>query len=157
MVARPEEDCMLIMMGLCFVDNVPFGEVAMAPPSLSSKPKKAQPKSQVTRGLFVTWDASYPSGLAGGLTCFRLLPPSRRHRRSCFSTLSLATPRTPQASPPWPGRGSWRRRGSGPCRPTVTSRNRGSSCRRPGLPPWKNSSTFDGTSCPRMRTHKFGQ
>lgn len=29
-----------------FVDNVPFGEVAMAPPSLSAKPKKAQVKSQ---------------------------------------------------------------------------------------------------------------
>ncbi|XP_037544332.1 coiled-coil domain-containing protein 137 [Nematolebias whitei] len=28
-----------------FVDNVPFGEVAMAPPSLSAKPKKAQVKN----------------------------------------------------------------------------------------------------------------
>lgn len=30
------------------VDDVPFGEVAMAPPSLSTKPKKAQAKSQVS-------------------------------------------------------------------------------------------------------------
>ncbi|XP_018560071.1 coiled-coil domain-containing protein 137 [Lates calcarifer] len=29
-----------------FVDHVPFGEVSMAPPSLSAKPKKAQVKSQ---------------------------------------------------------------------------------------------------------------
>ncbi|XP_068606384.1 coiled-coil domain-containing protein 137 [Brachionichthys hirsutus] len=29
-----------------FVDNVPFGEVAMAPPSLSAKPRKGQLKSQ---------------------------------------------------------------------------------------------------------------
>ncbi|XP_039974446.1 coiled-coil domain-containing protein 137 [Xiphias gladius] len=29
-----------------FVDHVPFGEVTMAPPSLSTKPKKAQVKSQ---------------------------------------------------------------------------------------------------------------
>lgn len=29
-----------------FVDNVPFGEVSMAPPSLSAKPKKAPVKSQ---------------------------------------------------------------------------------------------------------------
>lgn len=28
-----------------FIDNVPFGEVAMAPPSLKIKPKKAQAKS----------------------------------------------------------------------------------------------------------------
>ncbi|KAM7386966.1 hypothetical protein PAMA_009548 [Pampus argenteus] len=31
-----------------FVDNVPFGEVTMAPPSLSTKPRKAQIKSQKT-------------------------------------------------------------------------------------------------------------
>ncbi|KAM7371916.1 hypothetical protein PAMP_009116 [Pampus punctatissimus] len=31
-----------------FIDNVPFGEVTMAPPSLSAKPKKAQIKSQKT-------------------------------------------------------------------------------------------------------------
>lgn len=29
-------------------DNVPFGEVAMAPPSLSAKPKKAPVKNKVT-------------------------------------------------------------------------------------------------------------
>lgn len=36
------------MMGFCFVDYVPFGEVAMAPPSFSAKPKKAPVRSQVT-------------------------------------------------------------------------------------------------------------
>lgn len=30
-----------------FLDHVAFGEVAMAPPSLSAKPKKAPVKSQV--------------------------------------------------------------------------------------------------------------
>lgn len=33
---------------LCVVDDVPFGEVVLAPPSLSAKPKKAQVKSQVS-------------------------------------------------------------------------------------------------------------
>lgn len=36
------------MIFFCSVDDVPFGEVAMAPPSLSIKPKKAQAKSQVS-------------------------------------------------------------------------------------------------------------
>lgn len=39
---------MLIFRFFVFVDNVPFGEVTMAPPSLSAKPKKAPVKSQVT-------------------------------------------------------------------------------------------------------------
>lgn len=37
-----------------FLDNVPFGEVTMAPPSLSAKPKKAPVKSQkASRDLFL--------------------------------------------------------------------------------------------------------
>lgn len=38
----------------CFVDDVPFGEVTMAPPSLSAKPKKAPVKSQVI-GSYHIW------------------------------------------------------------------------------------------------------
>ncbi|XP_070704039.1 coiled-coil domain-containing protein 137 isoform X2 [Pempheris klunzingeri] len=37
-----------------FVDNVPFGEVSMAPPSLSAKPKKAPVKPQASRELLLT-------------------------------------------------------------------------------------------------------
>lgn len=44
-------------MDLCFVDHVPFGEVTLAPPSLTSKPKKAPIKSQVNCN--------------GGMTCYR--------------------------------------------------------------------------------------
>uniref|UniRef100_A0A8D3DU49 Coiled-coil domain-containing protein 137 n=1 Tax=Scophthalmus maximus TaxID=52904 RepID=A0A8D3DU49_SCOMX len=36
-----------------YVDHVPFGEVAMAPPCFSSKPKKAPVKSQVSKGLLL--------------------------------------------------------------------------------------------------------
>ncbi|KAM4717726.1 coiled-coil domain-containing protein 137 [Anableps anableps] len=36
-----------------FVDNVPFGEVSMAPPSLSTKPKKASVKTQASKGLLL--------------------------------------------------------------------------------------------------------
>ncbi|XP_056871672.1 coiled-coil domain-containing protein 137 [Takifugu flavidus] len=36
-----------------FVDDVPFGEVVLAPPSLSSKPKKAQVKSQKDSGTLL--------------------------------------------------------------------------------------------------------
>ena len=42
-------------MCVCFVDNVPFGEVAMAPPTFSSKPRKALVKSQVTYASVITW------------------------------------------------------------------------------------------------------
>lgn len=41
-------------MGLCFQDNVPFGEVAMAPPSLSIKPRKAQVKPHVSSCALTT-------------------------------------------------------------------------------------------------------
>lgn len=37
-----------------FLDHVAFGEVAMAPPSLSAKPKKAPVKSQVATIITVT-------------------------------------------------------------------------------------------------------
>lgn len=37
------------------VDNVPFGEVAMAPPSLKTKPKKAQAKSPVSCSVSLYW------------------------------------------------------------------------------------------------------
>uniref|UniRef100_A0A3P9N4M2 Coiled-coil domain containing 137 n=1 Tax=Poecilia reticulata TaxID=8081 RepID=A0A3P9N4M2_POERE len=36
-----------------FVDNVPFGEVSMAPPSLSTKPKKAPVKTQASKELLL--------------------------------------------------------------------------------------------------------
>ncbi|XP_051244349.1 coiled-coil domain-containing protein 137 [Dicentrarchus labrax] len=36
-----------------FVDNVPFGEVSMAPPSLSFKPRKAPGKSQGSKNLLL--------------------------------------------------------------------------------------------------------
>ncbi|XP_027897987.1 coiled-coil domain-containing protein 137 [Xiphophorus couchianus] len=36
-----------------FVDNVPFGEVSMAPPSLSTKPKKAPIKTQASKELLL--------------------------------------------------------------------------------------------------------
>lgn len=36
-----------------FVDNVPFGEVTLAPPTLSAKPKKAPVKSQKTSNLLL--------------------------------------------------------------------------------------------------------
>ncbi|XP_068193331.1 coiled-coil domain-containing protein 137 [Antennarius striatus] len=36
-----------------FLDNVPFGEVAMAPPSLSAKPKKVQLKPQESKKLLL--------------------------------------------------------------------------------------------------------
>ncbi|XP_042248570.1 coiled-coil domain-containing protein 137 isoform X2 [Thunnus thynnus] len=36
-----------------FVDNVPFGEVTMEPPSLSAKPKKAPIKSQASKELLL--------------------------------------------------------------------------------------------------------
>ncbi|XP_042361345.1 coiled-coil domain-containing protein 137 isoform X2 [Plectropomus leopardus] len=36
-----------------FVDNVPFGEVTMAPPSLSAKPKKAPVKPQASKELLL--------------------------------------------------------------------------------------------------------
>ncbi|XP_072225324.1 coiled-coil domain-containing protein 137 isoform X2 [Leuresthes tenuis] len=36
-----------------FVDHVPFGEVTLAPPSLSSKPKKAQLKPQASKELLL--------------------------------------------------------------------------------------------------------
>uniref|UniRef100_A0A3B5REE8 Coiled-coil domain containing 137 n=1 Tax=Xiphophorus maculatus TaxID=8083 RepID=A0A3B5REE8_XIPMA len=36
-----------------FVDNVPFGEVSMAPPSLSIKPKKAPIKTQASKELLL--------------------------------------------------------------------------------------------------------
>lgn len=42
------------MMVLCFQDNVPFGEVAMAPPSLNIKPKKAQVKTHVSSCALTT-------------------------------------------------------------------------------------------------------
>lgn len=38
----------LVKLQFVFIDNVPFGEVAMAPPSLKVKPKKAQAKSPVS-------------------------------------------------------------------------------------------------------------
>lgn len=37
-----------VWLGFVFVDHVPFGEVAMAPPSFNTKPKKAQVKSPVS-------------------------------------------------------------------------------------------------------------
>ncbi|XP_007556370.1 PREDICTED: coiled-coil domain-containing protein 137 [Poecilia mexicana] len=36
-----------------FVDNVPFGEVSMAPPSLGTKPKKAPVKTQASKELLL--------------------------------------------------------------------------------------------------------
>lgn len=33
---------------VCVVDDVPFGEVVLAPPSLTTKPKNTQVKSQVS-------------------------------------------------------------------------------------------------------------
>uniref|UniRef100_UPI0037E9AEF7 coiled-coil domain-containing protein 137 n=1 Tax=Semicossyphus pulcher TaxID=241346 RepID=UPI0037E9AEF7 len=36
-----------------FIDNVPFGEVSMAPPSLSIKPRKAQVKPQASKELLL--------------------------------------------------------------------------------------------------------
>lgn len=45
---------MLMCLAFVFADNVPFGEVAMAPPSLNTKPKKAQVKSQVSYPVAVT-------------------------------------------------------------------------------------------------------
>ncbi|CAG00237.1 unnamed protein product [Tetraodon nigroviridis] len=38
---------------VCVVDDVPFGEVVLAPPSLSSKPKNAQVKSQKDSGTLL--------------------------------------------------------------------------------------------------------
>lgn len=52
---------------VCFVDNVPFGEVAMAPPSLSTKPKKAEVKSQVTCYAVVARHAGFLNAWVGGL------------------------------------------------------------------------------------------
>lgn len=45
-----------------FLDHVAFGEVTMAPPSLTAKPKKAPVKSQVTTCGFVTF-SQQPSNL----------------------------------------------------------------------------------------------
>ncbi|CAJ1075131.1 coiled-coil domain-containing protein 137 [Xyrichtys novacula] len=42
-----------IMEKEMFVDDVPFGEVAMAPPSLSTKPKKAPVKTQASKTLLL--------------------------------------------------------------------------------------------------------
>lgn len=106
--------CLLIQCLFFFVDNVPFGEVAMAPPSFSSKPRKALVKSQVTCASVITHYVGDLRGLSKKFTCFfiTLLPSlSRMHQRSCSSTPSSATLCPPQPSPPWPDRGSWRRRG----------------------------------------------
>lgn len=53
-----------------FVDNVPFGEVAMAPPSFSSKPRKALVKSQVTCASVITRYVRDLRGLSKKFTFF---------------------------------------------------------------------------------------
>uniref|UniRef100_H2LTK1 Coiled-coil domain containing 137 n=1 Tax=Oryzias latipes TaxID=8090 RepID=H2LTK1_ORYLA len=96
-----------------FVENVPFGEVAVAPPMLNIKPRKAQNKSQVT--LFNTAIlVSDSKKLVKTFFSFSF----ERHQRSCFSTLCLATQSPPQQSPRWRDRDSWRRRGCERWRPT---------------------------------------
>lgn len=45
----------LCMNHFVLADKVPFGEVAMAPPSLNIKPKKAQAKSPVSCCVSLSW------------------------------------------------------------------------------------------------------
>lgn len=115
-------------MFCCFAENVPFGEVAVAPPMLNIKPRKAQNKSQVT--LFNTAIlVSDSKKLVKTFFSFSF----ERHQRSCFSTLCLATQSPPQQSPRWRDRDSWRRRGCERWRPTGSWRSRNSSSWRPEL------------------------
>lgn len=139
---------------VCVVDDVPFGEVVLAPPSLSTKPKNAHVKSQVSccaaaaNSVVLMRDQKLDCVFAG------LSVSSRRVLGRCSSTLSWVTAWPPQTSRPWPDREWWRRRGSEQCRPTAVWRNRGRSNTKLGPLTSRNSLTFTDDSCQRFIKHQ---